>query len=78
MFLIPVIVVAAGLLHVLIDPEMARGHADYVRGYRLLEIARTSVIVTMAGLVLLLRKPSYTNGNRRLQANRRTSDISLR
>jgi hypothetical protein len=33
---------------------MARGHADYIRNFRLLEIARSSAMVAMAGLVLLL------------------------
>jgi hypothetical protein len=52
--LIPVVAVAIGPLFAFIDPEMARGHANYVRNYRLLELGRTSALVAMAGLVLLL------------------------
>jgi hypothetical protein len=33
---IPAVVIASGVLFRLIDPEMARGSADYVRNYRLL------------------------------------------
>jgi len=52
--LIPAVVIASGILFRLIDPEMARGSADYVRNYRLLELARTGALMTMAGLVLSL------------------------
>ena len=50
---IPVLVIATGPLYVLIDPEMARGHTDYVRNYRLWEMARRAALVSIAGLVLL-------------------------
>jgi len=43
--LIPAVPIdGAGLFH-LIDPEMARGHADYVRDYRLLELARLGALI---------------------------------
>lgn len=49
---IPVAVLAGGGLFLLIDPEMARGHADYVRTYRLLDLARRGVLAAAAGLAL--------------------------
>jgi hypothetical protein len=52
--LIPAVVIASGVLLRLIDPEMARGSADYVRNYRLLELARTGALMTLAGLALAL------------------------
>ena len=52
--LIPAVVIAAGVLFRLIDPEIARGSADYVRSYRLLELARTGALMAMAGLALVL------------------------
>ena len=52
--LIPAVVIASGILFRLIDPEMARGSADYVRNYRLLELARTGALMAMAGLALVL------------------------
>jgi hypothetical protein len=52
--LIPAVVIASGVLFRLIDPEMARGSADYVRNYRLLELARTGALMAMAGLALVL------------------------
>ena len=52
--LIPAVVIASGVLFRLIDPEMARGSADYVRNYRLLESVRTCALMAMAGLVLAL------------------------
>ena len=51
---IPVVIVAGGGLFRLIDPEMARGHADYVRDYRLLEFARTGALMAMSGLAVVL------------------------
>ena len=52
--LIPAVVIASGVLFRLIDPEMARGSADYVRNYRLLESVRIGALMAMAGLVLAL------------------------
>jgi hypothetical protein len=51
---IPAVVIASGVLFRFIDPEMARGSADYVRNYRVLELARTGALMTMAGLALAL------------------------
>ena len=42
---IPVAVIDGARLSRLIDPEMARGHADYVRDYRLLELAQRGVLI---------------------------------
>ena len=52
--LIPAVVIAGGGLFRLIDPEMARGHADYVRDYRLLELARLGALIATAALALVL------------------------
>lgn len=51
---IPAVMLAGAALASLIDPEMARGHADYARDYRLLELAKTGVVVVAAGLMLVL------------------------
>jgi len=51
---IPVVLIAGVGLFCLIDPEMARSHTDYVRDYRLLETTRMGVLLTAAGLALLL------------------------
>ena len=50
----PPVLIAGGGLFRLIDPEMARSHADYVRDYRLLELARLGALMAAAGLVLVL------------------------
>ena len=51
---IPAVLIAGAGLFRLIDPELARGHADYVRDYRLLELARTGALLATAGLALVL------------------------
>jgi len=51
---IPVVMIAGAALSSLIDPEMARSHADYARDYRLLELAKTGVVAVAAGLMLVL------------------------
>jgi hypothetical protein len=51
---IPAVVIASGVMFRLIDPELARGGADYVRNFRLLELARRGALITMAGLALAL------------------------
>jgi len=51
---IPVVVIGGAVVHRLIDPEMARGHADYARNYQLLEWVRTGAIMAAAGLALVL------------------------
>src|SRR5262245_2973892 len=51
---IPVVVIGGAGVHRLIDPEMARGHADYARNYQLLEWVRRGALMTAAGLALVL------------------------
>jgi len=51
---IPAVVICGAGLFALIDPEMARGHADYARDYRLLDMARTGALCASAGLALVL------------------------
>jgi len=51
---IPAVVIASGVLFSLIDPDMARGHADYARNFQLLQLAQRGTIAAMAGLVLVL------------------------
>src|SRR6185369_1989021 len=51
---IPVFLIAGIRLSLLIDPEMARGHADYVRDYRLLELAQRGAMMATMALVLVL------------------------
>ena len=51
---IPVVLIAGARLFGLIDPEMAHGHADYVRDYRLLELARRGALMAAGGLALVL------------------------
>lgn len=51
---IPAVVIAAGGLFRLLDPEMVRGHADYVRDYRLTELAQKGALAAAAGLALVL------------------------
>ncbi len=52
--LIPAVLIAGAGLFRLIDPEMARGHANYVRDYRLLEAARLGALMAAGGLALVL------------------------
>jgi len=51
---IPVVVLGGTGLFLLLDPEMARGHADYGRIYRLLDLARLGVLAAAAALALAL------------------------
>jgi hypothetical protein len=51
---IPAVLIAGGSLFSLIDPEMARNHADYVRDYRLLNLVRMVVLMLTAGLAVIL------------------------
>ena len=51
---IPAVLIAGAGLFRLIDPELARSHADYVRDYRLLELARQGALTAAAGLALVL------------------------
>jgi hypothetical protein len=52
--LIPLVVLAGGGLYQLIDPEWARGHADYTRNYRWLELARVGVLMAAGAGALAL------------------------
>jgi hypothetical protein len=52
--LIPVVVIAGARVHQLIDPEMARGHANYTRDYRLLELTRSGLLVASWALSAVL------------------------
>lgn len=47
---IPVVLIAGGLLFSLIDPELARGHDNYERNYRLLELVRSGALLAVLGL----------------------------
>jgi len=51
---IPVVVITGFRLSLLIDPEMARGSADYARNFRLLQQVATGVVMAAAGVVLVL------------------------
>ena len=51
---IPLVVIVGVGLSLLIDPEMARGHANYARDYRWLDVARASGLIATAALALLL------------------------
>jgi hypothetical protein len=50
---IPVILIAGVGLFVVIDPELARGHVDYVGAYRLLELVRRGALAGTAVLAVL-------------------------
>jgi hypothetical protein len=50
----PAILIAGAHLSFLIDPEMARGHADYVRDYRLLEMLQRGALMATGALALFL------------------------
>jgi hypothetical protein len=51
---IPAVVIAGAGLCLVIDPEMARGHADYARNFHVLNLARLGVLWATAGVALLL------------------------
>jgi hypothetical protein len=52
--LIPVVVIVGAGAFRLIDPELARGRADYARDYRLLEMARLGAVAAAGGLTIVL------------------------
>jgi hypothetical protein len=57
LLLIPVVVILAARIFEAIDPELARGHADYARNYALLAHARRVVLLAgpvLAGVLWLL------------------------
>ena len=51
--MIPLIWLAGGALMAAIDPDKLAGHANYVRNYRLLELAKGGVMLAMFGAVVL-------------------------
>jgi hypothetical protein len=51
---IPVVFIAGGAMHQLIDPEWARRSADYVGNYRLLELLAQGVLMAAGMLALVL------------------------
>ena len=51
---IPMVIIVGARVFQLIDPEMARGWADYTRGYHSLEMARRGVLMAAWGLALVL------------------------
>jgi len=51
---IPVAVIGGVVLIVLIDPEIARGHAGYARVFRVLETVKLAVLGAAAGVALAL------------------------
>jgi len=54
LLLIPVVLMVGGALFSFINPEIAAGHANYVRNYQLLSLVKKMVILATAGAVLLL------------------------
>jgi hypothetical protein len=54
LLLIPVVLVLGGVLFSLIDPEIAAGHANYVRNFHLLSQLKVGVIWATAAVVILL------------------------
>ena len=51
---IPIVIIAGGALHELIDPEWARGSVDYVRNYRLLDMLAQGASMAAGALALVL------------------------
>jgi hypothetical protein len=54
LLLIPVVTVAAAGIDYMIDPELARGHPNYVRNFALLQHLRFGVVVAALVLVITL------------------------
>jgi len=54
LLLIPVVTVSAAAIDYAIDPELARGHANYVRNFALLQHLRVGVVVVALMLVVAL------------------------
>jgi hypothetical protein len=54
LLLIPVVLVLGGALFSLINPEIAAGHPNYVRNFRLLNLLKLSVMWGTAAVVLVL------------------------
>ena len=51
--MIPLIWLAGGALMAAIDPDKLAGHANYVRNYRLLGLARGGVMLAMLGAAVV-------------------------
>lgn len=51
--MIPAIMTTGGVLFNVIDPEKLAGHTNYVRNYRLLELARSAVMLAVFGLTVV-------------------------
>ncbi len=68
LLLIPVVTLSAAALDYAIDPELARGHANYARNFALLQHLRFAVVVAALVLVialwLLLRLPLRASSKR--------------
>jgi hypothetical protein len=54
LLLIPIVWILGGLLFSLINPEIAAGHANYVRNYHLLSLVRSMLALGSSGVVAIL------------------------
>jgi hypothetical protein len=54
LLLIPVVILSAAAIDYAIDPELARGHANYARNFALLQHLRFAVVVAALALVVAL------------------------
>ena len=54
LFLIPVVLLAGGLLFRLINPEMAAGHPNYARNFQILSAIQHFTLLASGGLSLIL------------------------
>jgi hypothetical protein len=54
LLLIPIVVMLGGLLFSLINPEIAAGHPNYVRNYRLLSAAKLMMLFGSAAIAAIL------------------------
>ncbi len=54
LLLIPVVTVSAAAIDYLIDPELARGHPNYIRNFALLQHLRFGVVIVALMLVIAL------------------------
>ena len=52
--MIPVVLMSGGFLFSLINPEIAAGHPNYVRNYRLLHLVKIGTLWASFGIVLIL------------------------
>lgn len=54
LLLIPIVWILGGLLFSLINPEIAAGHANYVRNYHLLSLVKSMLALGSSGVVAIL------------------------